>query len=367
MYDYLVVGAGLFGSVFAHEANKKSKSVLVLDKRPHIGGNCYTETRAENIDVHVYGPHIFHTSDKKIWSFVNQFAEFNNYVNRPKVNFNGKIFSFPINLMTLHQLWGVSSPDEARKKLESVRVPCENPRNLEEWILSQVGYEIYDTFIYGYTTKQWGREPKDLPSSIIKRLPIRLNFDDNYFNDTYQGIPIGGYTNIFKSLLQDCDLALGEDFFKNRAKWESMAKRIVFTGKIDEYFDYEHGELDYRTLHFEHTTQNGDYQGNAVVNYTDIATPFTRITEHKYFQPQALEKTSQTIWTKEFPAEWNKDSTPFYPIGDEKNNAKYRKYKENTANIPNTIFGGRLAEYKYYDMHQVIGSALQKSRSELGA
>jgi len=194
-----------------------------------------------------------------------------------------------------------------------------------------------------------------------------MNFDDNYFNDTYQGIPIGGYTNIFKSLLQDCDLALGEDFFKNRAKWESMAKRIVFTGKIDEYFDYEHGELDYRTLHFEHTTQNGDYQGNAVVNYTDIATPFTRITEHKYFQPQALEKTSQTIWTKEFPAEWNKDSTPFYPIGDEKNNSKYRKYKENTTNIPNTIFGGRLAEYKYYDMHQVIGSALQKSRSELGA
>ena len=364
MYDYLIVGSGLFGSIFAHEALRKGKSVLVIDKRPHIGGNCYTEKR-EGIDVHVYGPHIFHTSDERVWKFVNQFATFNNYVNRPKVNYRGKIYSFPINLMTLHQLWGVASPDEARRKLDEVRVPCENPRNLEEWILSQVGREVYETFIHGYTTKQWMREPKDLPSSIIKRLPIRLNFDDNYFNDTYQGIPVGGYTGIFDNLLQGCEVALGEDFFENRSKWEGMANRIVFTGKIDEYFGYEHGELDYRTLRFEHTTQDGDFQGNAVVNYTDAAVPYTRITEHKYFQPQDLEKTPRTIWTKEFPAEWSRGSVPYYPVGDEKNNEIYRKYRSIADNTGNVLFGGRLAEYKYYDMHQVVGSALQKSRREL--
>jgi UDP-galactopyranose mutase len=365
MYDYLIVGSGIFGAVFAHEARRKAKSVLVIDKRPHIGGNCYTEKR-EGVDVHVYGPHIFHTSDEKIWKFVNQFTNFNNYVNRPKVNYRGRIFSFPINLMTLHQLWGVNSPQEAQRKLDEVRVPCENPRNLEEWILSQVGQEVYETFIHGYTTKQWMREPKDLPASIIKRLPIRLNFDDNYFNDRYQGIPVGGYTEIFKGLLQGCDIALGEDFFENRAKWEGMAKRVVFTGKIDEYFGYEHGELDYRTLRFEHNSQDGDFQGNAVVNYTDAAVPYTRITEHKYFQPQDLEKTSRTIWTKEFPAEWHRNVVPYYPIGDEKNNEVYRKYKEIADNTEGVLFGGRLAEYKYYDMHQVIGSALQKSRREIG-
>jgi len=365
MYDYLIVGAGIFGSVFAYQAKQQGKSVLVIDKRPHIGGNCYTEDK-EGVNVHVYGPHIFHTSDEKVWKFVNQFTAFNNYVNRPKVNYRGKIYSFPINLMTLHQLWGVNTPDEARRKLEEVRIPCENPRNLEEWILSQVGQEVYETFIHGYTTKQWMREPKDLPSSIIKRLPIRLNFDDNYFNDRYQGIPVGGYTEIFKHLLEGCDVDLGQDFFKDRARWEGVAKRVVFTGKIDEYFDYAHGELDYRTLRFEHTSQEGDYQGNAVVNYSDAAVPYTRITEHKHFQPQNLEKTSQTIWTKEYPSEWNRDFVPYYPIGDEKNNEIYRKYREIADNTPSVLFGGRLAEYKYYDMHQVIGSALQKSRKELG-
>ena len=365
MYDYLIVGAGIFGSVFAYQAKQQGKSVLVIDKRPHIGGNCYTEDK-EGVNVHVYGPHIFHTSDERVWKFVNQFTTFNNYVNRPKVNYRGKIYSFPINLMTLHQLWGVNTPDEARRKLEDVRIPCENPRNLEEWILSQVGQEVYETFIHGYTTKQWMREPKDLPASIIKRLPIRLNFDDNYFNDRYQGIPVGGYTEIFKHLLEGCDVDLGQDFFKDRARWEGVAKRIVFTGKIDEYFDYAHGELDYRTLQFEHTSQEGDYQGNAVINYSDVAVPYTRITEHKHFQPQNLEKTSQTIWTKEYPAEWNRDSVPYYPIGDEKNNEIYRKYREIADNTSNVLFGGRLSEYKYYDMHQVIGSALQKSRKELG-
>ena len=365
MYDYLVVGSGLFGSVFAHEARRKAKSVLVLDKRPHIGGNCYTENR-EGVNVHVYGPHVFHTSDERVWRFVNQFVSFNNYVARPKVNYRGKVYSFPVNMMTLHQLWGVSTPEEAARKLAEVRVPCENPRNLEEWILSQVGQEVYETFIHGYTAKQWKRDPKDLPSSIIKRLPIRLTYDDNYFNDTYQGIPIGGYTEIFKGLLQGCDLGLGEDFFSNRSKWEGMAKRIVFTGKIDEYFEYEHGELDYRTLRFEHHSQQGDYQGIAVMNYSDINVPYTRITEHKHFQPQDLHKVQNTIWTKEYPDEWNRDAVPYYPINDEKNNEVYRKYKEASESVTNVLFGGRLAEYKYYDMHQVIGSALQKSRREIG-
>jgi len=364
MYDYLIVGSGLFGSIFAHEAHLKGKSVLVIDKRNHIGGNCYTEKK-EGIDVHVYGPHIFHTSDKKVWDFVNRFASFNNFVNRPKVNFKGRIFSFPINLMTLHQLWGVNSPEEAMRKLEEVRIPCDSPRNLEEWILSQVGKEVYETFIHGYTKKQWMREPSELPSSIIKRLPIRLNFDDNYFNDTYQGIPVNGYTEIFEGLLDGVEVETGIDFFENRKKWQKMARRIVFTGKIDEYYDYVYGELDYRTLRFENTTQDGDYQGNAVINYTDPSVPYTRITEHKYFQPQRLDKTPRTIWTKEYPAEWTRDSVPYYPIGDEKNNEIYRKYRQLAESQSNVLFGGRLAEYKYYDMHQVVGSALQKSRKEL--
>jgi len=364
MYDYLIVGAGLFGSVFAHEARRKGKSILVMDKRDHIGGNCYTERR-EGIDIHKYGPHIFHTSDTKIWKFVNQVAEFNNFTYRPKVNFGGRMFSFPINMMTLHQVWGVNTPDEARQKLEQVRIPCENPRNLEEWILSQVGAELYETFIYGYTTKQWMRDPKDLPASIIKRLPIRLTFDDNYFNDTYQGIPQNGYTEMFRNLLQGCDMALGEDYFSDRSKWDSMAKRIVYTGKVDEYFDYCHGELEYRSLRFEHEKRDGDHQGIAVVNYTSRAVPYTRITEHKHFTPERLDKLMSTVYTREYPIEWSRDETPYYPIGDDKNNEIYRKYKETAESTSNVLFGGRLAEYKYYDMHQVIGSALQKSRREL--
>jgi len=364
MYDYLVVGSGLFGSIFAHEARKTGKSVLVVDKRHHIGGNCYTENR-DGVDVHTYGPHIFHTSDEKIWKYVNQFSTFNHYVNRPKVNYKGKVYSFPINLMTLQQLWGVTTPEEASRKLEEVRVACANPRNLEEWILSQVGREVYETFIRGYTMKQWKRDPKDLPSFIIKRLPIRMTYDDNYFDDSFQGIPIGGYTKIFEEMLQGVDVALGEDFFKNRQQWESRAKRIVFTGKIDEYFGYSKGELDYRTLSFEHHTQLGDYQGVAVMNYTESEIPYTRITEHKHFQVQDVHKIKNTVWTKEYPADWNRDAVPYYPINDEKNNAVYSQYKEMAKNEMNVIFGGRLAEYKYYDMHQIVGSALQKSRRAL--
>jgi UDP-galactopyranose mutase len=364
MYDYLIIGAGLFGSVFAHEARRKGKQVLLIDKREHIGGNCYSERR-EGIDVHKYGPHIFHTSDDRIWKFMNQFTEFNNFTLRPKVKHGNKLYSFPINLMTLHQVWGVATPDEAIKKLNEVRVPCENPRNLEEWILSQVGHEIYEIFIHGYTTKQWMRDPKDLPASIIKRLPIRLTFDDNYFNDTYQGIPKEGYTSIFKSMLQGCDVALGEDYFSDRDRWNSMAKRVVYTGKIDEFFNYKFGDLEYRSLRFEEETRFGDFQGNAIINYGEASVPYTRITEHKHFTPERLDKLNSTIYTKEYPIPWSRDATPYYPIGDDKNNEVYRMYKEAAESESNVMFGGRLAEYKYYDMHQVVGSALQKSRREL--
>lgn len=360
-FDYLIVGSGLFGAVFAHEMIKRRKSVLVIDKRDHVGGNCYSEKR-HGIDVHIYGPHIFHTSDIRIWNYVNQFTEFNNYVNRPKVNYEGKIYSFPINLFTLYQVWGVRTPLEAQQKLDEVRVKCDNPRNLEEWILSQVGQELYEKFIYGYTKKQWMRDPKDLPSSIIKRLPIRLTYDDNYFNDTHQGIPVDGYNKIFEGLLTGCSVDLGVDFFANRSKYESIADRVVYTGKIDEYYDYCHGELDYRTLRFEHQESDGDHQGNAIINYTEYNVPWTRVTEHKHFL--VGKNFDKTIWTKEYPEIWHKDSTPYYPIDNDVNRLVYSKYKALKQKETNVIFGGRLADYKYYDMHQVIASALQRSTNE---
>lgn len=364
VYDYLVVGSGLFRSVFAHQAKRRGKSVLVIDKRDHIGGNCYTESR-DGIDVHVYGPHIFHTSNDRIWDFVNQFTAFNTFVLRPKVRVGARMYSFPINLMTLHQLWGVTTPDEARARLDRERVACADARNLEEWVLSQVGREVYETFIRGYTSKQWMRDPKDLPASIIRRLPIRLTFDDNYFTDTHQGIPTAGYTRIFEGLLDGCDVGLGEDFFAGRSKWESCARRIVFTGKIDEYFDYHHGELEYRSLRFEHESRAGDFQGNAIVNYTDAGVPWTRITEHKHFTPERLAGLSTTIYTREYPIPWNRNEIPYYPINDDRNNGVYRSYRALADQLPGVVFGGRLAEYKYYDMHQVIASALQKSAADL--
>lgn len=364
MYDYLIVGAGLFGSVFANQAHESKKKVLIIDKRSHIGGNCFTEKRS-GIDVHVYGPHIFRTSDKRIWQYINRFTEFNNFINRPKVSYKDKIYSFPINLMTLHQLWGVKTPKEALAKLEEVKIPIQNPKNLEEHLLSLLGKEIYETFFEGYTKKQWKRSPKDLPASTVARLPIRLTFDDNYFYDPMQGIPKEGYTKIFENMIDGIDLELGVDYFKDRSKWDNKAKKVIFTGKIDEYFNYEHGELDYRSLKFEHITTEGDFQGNAVINYTEESVPYTRITEHKHFTPERLSSLNNTIYTKEYPIEWSREETPYYPINDEKNNAIYKKYKTISTSMKDVIFGGRLAEYKYYDMHQVIGSALQKSRNEL--
>lgn len=355
MYDYLIVGSGLFGSVFARLAKDDGKKVLIIEKRNHIAGNCYTENR-NDINVHVYGPHIFHTNNDEIWNFVNKYTTFNNFINKPKVYFKDKIYSFPINLMTLHQLWGVTNPIDAHKKLISVRENIPEPKNLEEWCLSQIGKELYETFIKGYTQKQWKTDPKNLPSFIIKRLPIRLNFDENYYFDKYQGIPIGGYTKMFEKMLDGIEIKTNVDFLNDRDYWKSQAKTIVYTGKIDEYYNYCYGELEYRTTQFEHHTHEiEDYQGNAIINYTEEHIPYTRIIEHKHFENV---NTKHTIITKEYPDTWNKTKIPYYPINNEVNNSIYDKYKNLTFIEKDVIFGGRLSEYKYYDMHQVIGSAL---------
>jgi UDP-galactopyranose mutase len=359
IYDFLIVGGGLFGSTFAQQAKEKGKKCLIIDSRNHIGGNVYTENK-EGINIHAYGAHIFHTNNDEIWNYINKFAIFNHFVNRPKVNYKDKLYSFPINLFTLYQLWGVKTPEEAKLKLESVKIKIQEPKNLEEWILSQVGQELYYTFIYGYTKKQWGKEPKDLPSFIIKRLPIRLNFDDNYFFDKYQGIPIGGYTKIIENMTEGVEVILNENYFDKRDYWNQKAKKIIFTGKIDEFYNYKYGELEYRSLQFKTERYKiKDYQGNAVINYTDQNTPYTRILEHKHFE---FGQQDYTYITKEYPDDWNRNKIPYYPVNNDKNNDLYKKYRQISEKENNILFGGRLAEYKYYDMHQIIGSALQKSK-----
>ena len=363
-YDYLIVGAGIFGSTFAREMTDAGHKCLVIDRRNHIGGNVYSEKR-NGVDVHVYGAHIFHTNNDRIWNYVNRFASFNNYINKPKIRYNDRIFSFPINLMTLHQLWGVMTPAEAEAKLEEVRIPCENPDNLEDWILSQVGREVYETFIKGYTMKQWQRDPKELPASIIKRLPIRMVFEENYFFDKYQGIPKEGYTQMVANMLKGIEVRTDVDYFSDKEHWDSLADKVVFTGKIDEYFGFQFGELEYRTLRFEHEELKGDFQGNAVVNYTHPDVPYTRIVEHKHFLPETASSIPNTIVTREYSDEYTRGKTPYYPINNERNNSMYKKYAAMARDQPGVIFGGRLAEYKYYDMHQVIGSALVKAKREL--
>ena len=361
MYDYLIIGSGLFGSVCARELTDAGFKCLVIDKRNHIGGNVYTEN-IKGINVHKYGPHIFHTSNKKIWDYVNKFIEFNHFSYRPRVNFNNKIYSFPINMMTLYQLWGVTNPKEALEKINKVKINIKNPSNLEEYILSKVGKEIYETFIKGYTKKQWEKDPKDLPVSIIKRIPIRLTFDDNYYFDKYQGIPIGGYTKLINNLLKEIEVKTSIDYFKNKAELDLVSRKVIFTGKIDEYFNYKFGELEYRGLNFKQEILDIDnFQGVAGMNYTSEKVPFTRIIEHKHFE---FGKQKHTIITKEYPKRASKNDIPYYPINNKANNKRYSKYKK-LAEKTNVIFGGRLAEYKYYDMHQVIGSALSKVKKEI--
>lgn len=362
-YDYLIVGAGLFGATFAHEATLRGKHCLVIDRRKHTGGNIYCKSVA-GINVHVYGAHIFHTSDKRIWTYVNQFAEFNRYTNSPIANFNGEIYNLPFNMNTFNKLWGVVTPVEAQARISAQRMAAgiTVPHNLEEQAISLVGIDIYEKLIKGYTEKQWGRPATELPAFIIKRLPVRFTYDNNYFNDKYQGIPEGGYNQITDRLLDGIEVRLETDYFAHRQELDDLAGKTVFTGMIDEFYGYRFGNLEYRSLHFEHQTLGVEnYQGNAVVNYTDRQTPYTRIIEHKHFEFGTQEKT---VITREYPAEWKKGDEPYYPVNDDKNNALYLQYKALADQERNVIFGGRLADYKYYDMHQVIASALVRVEKE---
>ncbi len=368
-YDFLIVGAGLFGATFAYKARNKGKKCLVIDKRPHLGGNIYCEN-IDGINVHKYGAHIFHTSNKEVWNFVNSIVEFNRYTNSPVANYKGKLYNLPFNMNTFYQIWGVTTPEEAIAKLESQRSESieklrqkgiTQPRNLEEQALYLIGQDIYEKLIKGYTEKQWGRKCTDLPAFIIKRLPIRLVFDNNYFNDTYQGIPIGGYNKLINGLLKDIETKTNTNFFSNREKFENIADTIIYTGAIDEYYDYCFGKLKYRTVHFEtQILETPNFQGNAVINYTDYQVPYTRIIEHKHFEMFGTEvyQCPKTIISKEYSIEWQEGMEPYYPINDEDNTKLYEKYKELAKKNKNIIFGGRLAEYKYYDMAPVIEKAL---------
>ena len=366
MYDYLIVGAGLFGAVFAHEAALKGKKVKVIEKRNHIAGNIHTREE-EGIQVHQYGAHIFHTSDKEIWDYVNQFAEFNRYTNSPVANYKGEIYNLPFNMNTFNKLWGVVTPAEAQAKIDEQRAVLngKTPENLEEQAISLVGTDIYEKLIKDYTEKQWGKPTTELPAFIIRRLPVRLTYDNNYFNDTYQGIPSGGYTQIVEQMLdhENIDVETNVDFFANKEKYMKDFPKIVFTGMIDEFFDYKLGELEYRSLRFENETLDMEnYQGNAVVNYTDAETPYTRIIEHKHFE---FGNQAKTIITKEHSKTWEKGDEPYYPVNNDRNNHLYKSYKKLADEQGNVIFGGRLGHYRYYDMHQVIGAALQCVRNEL--
>ncbi|NLG04906.1 MAG: UDP-galactopyranose mutase [Clostridia bacterium] len=368
-YDYLIVGAGLFGAVFAHEAVKAGKKVLVIDRRAHIGGNVYTQ-EIEGIQVHRYGAHIFHTSNKRIWDYVNSFAEFNRYTNSPIARYRDELYNLPFNMNTFHALWGVTTPEEAKAKIDeqikdALSEAAGEPENLEEQAIRLIGKDIYEKLVKGYTEKQWGKKATELPAFIIKRLPVRFTYDNNYFNDKYQGIPEGGYTGMIEKMLEGSEIKLNEDFFQNRKTYAELADKIVFTGMLDEYFDYCYGELEYRSLKFEtQTLDQSNYQGNAVVNYTEYEIPYTRIIEHKHFEFGTQEKT---VITKEYPATWKKGDEPYYPMNDKQNNELFQKYLELAGQEKQVIFGGRLGEYKYYDMHQVVEKALESADKEFNA
>ncbi len=375
-YDYLIVGAGLFGSIFAYEAKKAGRKCLVIDRRNHIGGNVYTE-EVEGINVHRYGAHIFHTSNQEVWNYMNSFVEFNRYTNSPVARYRDELYNLPFNMNTFHALWGVKTPDEARAKIqEQMQEALEQamkhadadgklpePQNLEEQALRLIGCDVYEKLVKGYTEKQWGKRATELPAFIIKRLPVRFTYDNNYFNDKYQGIPEGGYTRIIEKMLEGIEVHLGSDFFARRSEYEQSAEKIVFTGMLDEFYEYRFGELEYRSLRFENETlELENYQGNAVVNYTEYEVPYTRIIEHKHFEFGTQPKT---VITKEYPATWKRGDEPYYPMNDEKNNTLFAKYRELADAEDNVIFGGRLGEFKYYDMHQVVARALETVRAEL--
>lgn len=363
-YDYLIIGAGLFGATFAHQAKQAGYKCLVIDKRPHIGGNVYCE-RIRDINVHKYGAHIFHTSDKEVWKYVNDLAEFNRYTNSPLANYKGELFNLPFNMNTFYELWGVTTPAAAQQKIREQRgeVAMKEPRNLEEQAISLVGRDIYEKLIKGYTEKQWGRKCSDLPAFIIRRLPVRLTFDNNYFDDLYQGIPMGGYNRLVGKMLEGVEVWLNVNLFEGKEELYSLAKRVVYTGPIDAYYNYRFGKLAYRTLRFETELLEGveNYQGNAVVNYTDVSVPYTRIIEHKHFE---YGSQSSTVITKEYPFEWEENSEPYYPINDNVNNLLYEQYRSLASLESKVVFGGRLAEYKYYNMDQVIKRALECFRKE---
>lgn len=363
-YDYLVVGAGLYGAVFAYEAKKKGKTCLVIDKRDHIAGNIYCEN-VSGINVHKYGAHIFHTSDKKIWEYVNQFAEFNNYINSPVARYKNELYNLPFNMNTFSKMWNIATPQEAQDIIASqiADLNITEPKNLEEQALSLVGKDVYEKLIKGYTEKQWGRDCKDLPSFIIKRLPLRFIYDNNYFNDRYQGIPIGGYTKIVEKMLDGIEVRLNTNYLDNREEFDAMADKIVYTGMIDQFYDYKLGVLEYRSVRFEtEELPMENYQGNAVVNYTEREVPYTRIIEHKHFE---FGKQPTTIISREYSSEWKKGDEPYYPVNNDKNNALYQQYKELADKEHKVIFGGRLGGYKYYDMDKVIAAALEMCEKEL--
>lgn len=364
MYDYLIVGAGLFGATFAYEAKKRGKKVLVIEKRNHIGGNVYCE-EIEGINVHKYGAHIFHTSDKKIWNYVNQFAEFNNYINSPVAVYKDELYNLPFNMNTFSKMWNIKTPKEAKeiikKQIEQLNIG--QPQNLEEQALSMVGTDVYMKLVKGYTEKQWGRDCKELPSFIISRLPLRFTYDNNYFNDRYQGIPIGGYTKLVNKMLEGIEVRTNCDYFSDKEAYDAMASKIVFTGQIDQYYDYKFGVLEYRAVRFETEVLECDnFQGNAVVNYTERQVPYTRIIEHKHFEFGNQEKT---VISKEYSSEWEKGEEPYYPINNQRNNELYTKYQKEAQKEEKVIFGGRLGMYKYFDMHNVIASALDCVKKEM--
>lgn len=355
-YDYVIVGSGLFGSICAYELKNAGKKVLLIEKRNHIGGNCHTETK-DDINIHTYGPHIFHTSNPKIWNYMQQFTSFNNFSTRPIAYYKGETYSLPFNMWTFNKMWGVTTPEEAKKTIAEQTVDIENPKNLEEQALKTVGKDIYEKLIKGYVQKQWRKPCDELPASIIKRLPIRFTYDNNYYFDNYQGIPIGGYTRIFEKMLEGVDVKLNVDYLEDRTLWDSLAEKTIYTGPIDRFFDYKYGDLEYKTTDFvteKHDIE--DYQGIFMVSYTDKEIPHTRIIEHKHFEH--TNNTNSTWITKEFPVEFTRDREPYYPVNDEKNTQIYNKYKQLSDDLSNVYFGGRLAEYKYYDMDKVIESAL---------